>query len=207
MNITVLTGYKGVCVYEETVSKNYEEYCSRYGYKFIKHFGNIPEINRFPYWIKQYLVMKYIGATDWLMWTDADTIVTNMTISLTDVIDENYDIIVTKEDVMQTGCILFRNSEWTRDFLRKWWDIGDANHEYWIRENINTNHILNDNNCMHNLIDIESSSESHIKYVNNKQFLVKHVHFEKGDFIMHVPGSTEEDKLHFITLYSNEIIR
>ena len=207
MNITILTGYTGTCAYEEIVTENFKEYSSRYGYTFIKRFNDIPEINRFPYWIKQYLIMEYIHTCDWLMWTDADTIVTNMTIPIESIIDGKYDIIIVKEDIVQAGCVLFRNTEWTTNFLRQWWGIGDSNHEYWKRETINKDHILNDNSCLHNLIEIDNSIEDHIKYVTNKQFLVKHVHFETGDFIVHIPGSTEEDKLQFLTNFSKEVIR
>lgn len=69
---------------------------------------------------------------DYLMWIDADLIFLDMGMRLEQIAAENPQahIIVSAEHagsttLMNSGSILVRNSKWTREFLRDWWEYAD----------------------------------------------------------------------------------
>ena len=68
---------------------------------------------------------------EWVVWMDADLIITDMRYSMEDIIhthahDDDTHIVISSErhaasGVANTGCFLIRNSQWSRDFLASWW--------------------------------------------------------------------------------------
>ena len=75
---------------------------------------------------------------DYVVWLDADLVIIDWTFSIEELIIENpeKDIILSAEHhaetgVANTGSMIIRNSEWTLNFLQKWWDTFDhsINHD------------------------------------------------------------------------------
>ena len=77
---------------------------------------------------------------DYIVWLDADLVFLDPLFSLEDVIldasqdqDIDIDLIISRDpypeevhSVVNTGMLIARNSDWTRQFLQKWWNMGDA---------------------------------------------------------------------------------
>ncbi len=67
--------------------------------------------------------------SEYFVWMDADLIVADFSLRLEDVIlqHSSADVIISSEfhaetGVANTGCFIVRNSQWSRDFLQRWWN-------------------------------------------------------------------------------------
>ncbi|KAH9568737.1 hypothetical protein CY35_03G093000 [Sphagnum magellanicum] len=115
----------------ELVTPNKKRYVERHGYDFIDASGTLDK-DRPPSWSKILAVKTHLPAYDWVFWNDVDSVVTNPSIALEDIIysvvgdtafEDMPDFIVS-EDVtgVNAGMFFFRNSEWSRQFLDLWWN-------------------------------------------------------------------------------------
>eukprot|EP00252_Welwitschia_mirabilis_P023880 TRINITY_DN6877_c0_g2_i1.p1 TRINITY_DN6877_c0_g2~~TRINITY_DN6877_c0_g2_i1.p1 ORF type:complete len:359 (+),score=32.99 TRINITY_DN6877_c0_g2_i1:394-1470(+) len=116
------------------VEPNKKKYAHLHGYDFIDA-SDIVDKSRPPSWSKILAVRNNLAKYDWVFWNDADSLVTNPTIALEDILysvtgdkewDDMPDFIVT-EDVtgVNAGMFFFRNSEWSKWFLDLWWNQTD----------------------------------------------------------------------------------
>ena len=69
---------------------------------------------------------------DYVVWLDADLVITDMNYSLQDVVAAagGADITISAErhaatGVANTGCFVVRNTQWSRAWLQRWWDEFD----------------------------------------------------------------------------------
>jgi citrate lyase synthetase len=113
MKIKVISGFEGNCDFSEPFLKTVGEYCGKFGYEFIPNHGNKGEIfkhrNGF-WWGKLYLVEKYLHDCDYVLWIDTDCICINFEKRIEDLLTSDFDILMTKEDVPESGVMLFNNS-------------------------------------------------------------------------------------------------
>lgn len=65
----------------EVVSPNKAAYAKRHGYQFIDA-SDVVDTSRPPSWSKILALKRHLRESDWLFWTDADSLVTNFTIRL-----------------------------------------------------------------------------------------------------------------------------
>jgi hypothetical protein len=209
MKIKIVTGYEGYCVYKDILIENLLEYCSKHNYQLFYKFQDWEHTNRYPYWRKLELIRNNLFDCDYLLWIDADCMFIDMNRKLESIIDDN-DFFITKEDVVQAGCFLIKNTTQVSDFLKYWWDKGEIN-KYWkdyTDENGIYNAPNNDNTILTNILD-NSEESIRFKYLTNMEFVTKHVHFYNNQncFIVHTVGSLEEEKFSFMSDFKNKIKR
>lgn len=82
-------------------------------------------------WGCVYMLKKYIADYDYLLWLDADAVVTRFDMSLERFIHQSpdRDILACNDwpngtSIINTGAILVKNSFWTKRFLDEWWERG-----------------------------------------------------------------------------------
>lgn len=97
---------------------NFISYAAKHGHDLI-FFDQTIDTTRPPQWSKVKAVRHVLSDYDWVWWLDIDALIMNHSISLTDIIDENYDIIFTKNkySVISNGSSFFKNTELTIQFL------------------------------------------------------------------------------------------
>lgn len=202
MRVKVITGFEGVCEFKEPFTRTVSKYCDRFGYEFIPEFGKKGKVFKHPkgyWWGKQYLIEKHLKDCDWLLWIDADCIAINFERSI-ESITGDFDILMTKEEVIETGVMLFRNSEWTRDFIKYWCDYSDEHTTTDPNDRINNNHEV-----LKRIVARGGELLNRIKFVSDTDFTIKHVHFNSrtsNTIFMHAPGSIAKEANHFMELYS-----
>lgn len=80
-----------------------------------------------PSWSKILAVKHYLKDHDWVMWLDADTIVTNPDIRLESLVPRSTngpDFVITVDGGgYNAGIWLLRRSDWAYKFLDRWWDM------------------------------------------------------------------------------------
>ena len=125
-------------------------------------------------WYKPKLIMEVLDTynPDYVLFLDADAIVSDKSYKIEDFLVEGYDCIVTEDygpSVMNGGVLLFKNTEWTKMFLQKWWEISEElmgpngepigyfNQALW-----------HDQTCFGYLYNNNSDYRSKIKILNNE---------------------------------------
>lgn len=124
MRIAIVTLYTPeIANYAELTSQNKLEYANKYGYDFIEYKETL-DPTRPASWSKIQALLRNMDNYDWLFWTDADSIITNMEIPLTKWIDDGYKIIWCQDiDTQYSNCgqMLVKCCRSNKDFLELVW--------------------------------------------------------------------------------------
>ena len=171
-----------------------EDYCHRHGYGFRLYTSGFAE-DRHPSWSKILFVQDALKSYPWVMWVDADAIVTNSDVGLEQFLDDKYMMIVGKQNwtdqvwnSVNFGVFLIRNDPDVDEFFNMVWaDTKDTEDNGW--EQVGVRRVM----------EVEPF-KSKIKVVCRREFnsLVYHECFgpvgdinhdteswHKGDFIAH----------------------
>lgn len=123
---------------EEIKNENYEsllnkkKYCDSYNLDYKFFYGRLS--NRHAQWDKIQAVLQVLPQYDYVVWIDTDAVFNNFKTSLLELIEENlkYDGLfchdvcyiegVNNHLLMNAGVMIFKNSEWSFDFLTKVWN-------------------------------------------------------------------------------------
>lgn len=65
---------------------------------------------------------------DYVLFLDADAIFVSNNYKIENFIDDKYDCIVTEDhgpSIMNAGVLLFKNTDWSKNFMNEWWEISD----------------------------------------------------------------------------------
>ncbi|MFF0494451.1 glycosyltransferase [Nocardia sp. NPDC004068] len=98
-----------------------QNYCERHGFAFYG-YTDVFTTDRAPHWSKIPAVERHLGEHDWLYWIDADAVITNFDFDLRALCDDDYDLIVTHDELgLNSGSFLIRNNDVTGELLRLAW--------------------------------------------------------------------------------------
>jgi hypothetical protein len=178
MNIVVTQFWTNNLSYGQYTKAINEKYCVDKDYTYHLETDTNKIINglngRSYTWYKPKLIMEVLEQhnPDYVLFLDADAIVSDNSYRIEDFIVDGYDCVVTKDygpSVMNAGVLLFKNTEWTKSFLQKWWDISEEltgpNGEsagYYHRG------LWHDQTCFGYLYNNEPDYKSKIKIIDNK---------------------------------------
>ena len=112
---------------------NHYAYGKKYGYTVIDQ-SKLLDSTRPPAWskIRAVQAMLTLYQCEWVLWLDADTVIMNSSIPLESILpfqdlkeNQAIDLIVTTDRryTANSGVWLIRNSEWSKQFLRDWWNL------------------------------------------------------------------------------------
>lgn len=205
MNIAVLQFYTSNInygVYSEMIN---QKYCEDKGYTYVceKNTERITSIcdGRSFHWGKVKLVQELLDTDkfDYILFLDADAIISDFNQNIEDFIDSDHDMVFA-EDVgyhssMNTGVFLVKNSEWSKNFLKTWWESGetykgkDAPFGLEImEENLEKAGyfkwaLWHEQTCITLLYRNNDEVKNHIKIISSRSF--NHLHYNEGNFIFH----------------------
>lgn len=179
--------------------KNKESYCRIHHYDFIMGDHVLDDARPIP-WTKILLLLEVMKNKEckWVFWTDADSLIMNKEIKLEDLIDEDCDLIITKElHYYNSGQFLLKNSEWSRDFLLKVYSHDECIHHGWWEQMAIIIELQDQNNMKHTKVLPRKSLNSHHKDLNPADG------YSKGDFIIHFLGERDVARLKMLmTIYA-----
>jgi len=99
-----------------------------HGYSILNASSLLSD-ERPPSWSKILAVQNHLPEYTWILWMDADSIVTNMQVQLEDVLpsrSSSLDLVITKDaGGYNAGVWAIRSSAWSRDFLEQWWALSE----------------------------------------------------------------------------------
>jgi galactosyl transferase GMA12/MNN10 family len=118
----------------------------------------------------------------WMLWSDADALIVNQSIPLTDIIDDRYDLLMSVDWLMlNAGVILIKCSPWTEDFLQT---------VYNARE-FDSAAALDQSSFQHHVDTIPGAKE-HIRFIPKRIINVYPEEYIPGDFLLHMAGKLYE---------------
>ena len=187
--------------------ENKRSYCEMHGYDFICEEDWL-DPSRPIQWSKILLLEKVLKNCDykWIFWTDADSLFMNLSIRLEDLVDSEYNLIISNDyNGINTGEFLIKNCPWSAQLLSGIYaHVECINHPWWEQQALR--------------IEIEQCPEllSSIKIVPQRlfnsfppeiagnQFTAL---YQTGDFILHFAGIKNLDRLEALfDKYSKEVV-
>lgn len=120
-----------------------EAYCQKHGYEFRRYVFSKEELHsrssgRYGAWAKVQLLTSILrepdtfSEQDYLVWVDADALVIDHVVELSSFVERSggADLIIGEDvadtDWLNTGVVLLRATEWSRDLLALWWSEGGS---------------------------------------------------------------------------------
>ena len=171
-----------------------QEYCSRYGYEFFvlkeTKYSPIMGFNKIHYVLD---IFKQRPDIEWLLFSECDATITNLTIRIEDKIDNDFHFIVPVDRLnINSGNFLARNSEEGRAYLQMIVDLEETYTDVeWAEQQV--------------IIDTLADLSSIVKvvpqrYMNSyiqepydycdvtQDILGNSAEWQSGDWIVHWPG-------------------
>lgn len=192
--------------------QNKKDYAKLHGYHLFDA-SHLIDTSRPPAWSKIKAVSHLLGpsmACEWVLWTDADTVIMNSDIRIEDILpaDASKDLLVAsdKGGGYNSGVFLFRNSEWSLQILQEWWEMtefvqppglslsGDnAAMKALLRDMKDfEEHVLVPPRCTFNsfakFLTVGESIGLDMDHLDDMDWFMDSEHYHKGDFIAHTPG-------------------
>lgn len=193
------------------------KYAARYGYRLIDG-SYLLDKRRPPAWSKIKAVQDLLinQACDWVMWMDADTVIMNSSIQITDFLPPAHSpidwlVASDKGGGYNSGVFVVRNTSWSKRLLQEWWDMKDfvrplglslsgdnaalkALLALKLQDPSQSQHIGVPPRCTFNSFAKFLSLRESQTLVDDKESLkakewyMDNEHYHKGDFIAHTPG-------------------
>ena len=204
MNIVVAQFYTSNVSYGPYAEAINKKYCDEKGYTYFCEKDN-DKINssldtRAPTWYKPKLAEDVIAQLnpDYILFLDIDAIISDFNQNIEDFIDSNYNMIFAEDvghhSIMNAGVFLLKNNEWSRNFLKTWWDSAenykgkDARDLSIMEENLEKvgyfkQALWHDQTCLTMLYESDKDIENNIKVISNRLF--NHREYNEGNFIFH----------------------
>jgi hypothetical protein len=174
------------------------QYAQIHGYRFVEH-RSLLDITRHPAWNKIMAVRKAMSASraQWILWVDADAVIMNYEHRIEDLIEEGCDLIFGSDfNGLNSAVFLARNCEWCRQFFDAVYSLGDVNYDpdhYGPKWEQNTiKHLLNN----------FSGINEHVALHPENRMNALPGNYKAGDFILHLGGLSNEERLKALTEYN-----
>jgi glycosyltransferase involved in cell wall biosynthesis len=211
----------GFCDFIDVSIPNFTEYCDKHGYTLISEEVDIDYYAGFhPTWIKILLLLKYINEYDYVVWIDADCVVTDVSIKLEDLITNNQlDLILPKLEIdrntntmwttITTGFMIWRNSDWSVKTLNHLLlTAGNYSFDYFHEQSVLDNFLIDNGyyNVCDNLLYKYEEDLNDVVVTNNVSVLPYkyHRYWDDGDvpFIYHAGGDSSTKKIRMNNMLS-----
>jgi hypothetical protein len=200
--------------YEKMVGLGIENkrlYCEKHGYDFI-YTNESLDLSRPIPWSKIKLLANALKQKDykWVFWTDADALIMNQAIPLEDLIDENYDLILTKDmNEINSGNFLLKNSEWSKQFLETIYNHTECiHHPWWEQQAIITEHKNNEDVQKRTRIVPQRVMNSYSSELLYRLAIPGSLssNFQSGDFIIHFAACPKNELENYMQKYAALVV-
>ena len=183
MKIKVIQYYTSNISYGQYSKEINEKYCSLHSYDYYCETDDVKIQNkikdRAPTWYKPIFINEHLHDCDYVLFIDADAVFDDWSKKIEEYVEKNYDFVVTEDhgpSVMNAGVILVKNTDTSKNFLKKWWELA---------ENLNNlkNGLWHDQTCFGLLAKYNDDHKNKIKIVTNR--FLNHREYNKGALIFH----------------------
>lgn len=164
--------------------RNHVHYCSKHGYDYIYYNDSLVP-REIVTWNKIYVIKKHLRKYKWVIWIDSDAIFTNMNITLESIIEksENNSLLVC-DDIggwsFNSGVMFWKNNDWSHEQLKHICNMEHLTHARGAEQQ--------------QLINLLHGKSGYNIYP--RKLFNQHPHeYEDGDFILHMMGKEEHERI------------
>ena len=219
MNIAILTiGTNNINLYSKYVFPINQSYAHTHKYCYIQYNDTLDNTRPIP-WSKILAIKQQINNFDWIFYIDADAIFFNHDIRIEDIIDEKYNLIISKAmgqnwvnqfylndsefENINTGVFLIKGkNSWSSYLLDYIYSrTNRINHHWW------ENQALSDIYKEHNMA-INSKIKIVDQYILNgfENLMYDYKDFNNDQYIIHWAGIPSYDKEYFANIRYQEFL-
>lgn len=184
---------------------NLRKYCLKHGYDLHEI---LIENDKYFYEKHYDFHVLFERGYDLIYYCDVDSLLTNHSIRIEDLIDEEHDIFITKDfNELNGGSVVWKNSEWGRKInlhiiaeKDKWGNEQNVINHYWDKPEWGGKVKVLPQNKM--------NSYDYSLYFECKEYQGRHDlgDWKERDFLIHFPGLSPTDKLAMMNEYKDKII-
>lgn len=189
------------------------EYCERYGYKFFvlkeNKYSPVMGFNKIHYSLE---ILKENPDVEWLLFSECDATITNLTIPMEDKINNDYHVIfpIDRLDI-NSGNYLVRNSEQGRGYLQMIIDLEPQYlNDVWAEQRVIIDTIKDNLNIVKLVPQyyMNSYQQKGYDYCNVAfDILGNRGEWQSGDWIVHWPGAYKPIRIALAKEMLEQIIR
>lgn len=196
-----------ITAYTENISNisdlSYES-MAKYGDKHgIPHSRYLLEdLTRAASWYKIPLILsKFDEGAEYVMWIDADTLITNYNFDVRSLLDDSNLYICRDINGINCGVMIWKNCQETRDILDKIWSMTDYDdHMWWEQAALMHLYDTNFNNITASVKFIKQN------VINAYDYNLYGMSFEEGQFnnesmLIHFPGIGAQHRVQLMQYY------
>ena len=179
---------------------NKKEYCERHGYGFhcktdIK-FDKMVGFEKIPIVLNAF---KEHPEYEWILFAEADTMITNFTVKIEDLVDNDYHFMVAVDvNDINAGVFLARNTEEGRNYLQFILDQKPNYLNNWQAEQAVIQDSYKDNKHIVKLVNqrfFNSFDYRIYHYIDHRDCLWQDGNWLPGDFIIHWPAVDQDNRI------------
>lgn len=173
--------------------RNKKQYSVKHGYDFIV-YHKVLDKTRPPAWSKILALLNHLKDYDWLYWSDADSLIMNMAIKLESLIDNNFNMIISREvdcRNLNTGSFLIKNCIWSEKLLQRVYKQSNfINHRWW--EQAALQFVFEQDPSLLAKVKVlhQRALNSHLLFGQAPEGF-----FKDGDFVLHFYGPSQKELL------------
>jgi mannan polymerase II complex MNN10 subunit len=154
---------------------------------------------------------------EWFWALDLDALITNGDAKATDLLDDKYDLVVTRDcNWFNAGSFFIKNSEWSKNFLRQGTVVDIV-----LNVTNPSPDFFREQAAIMNVKDANPGYDSHFKWIPQKQMNAysdypgicnkahekDHPVWESGDLVLHFPGHSSASWFHdFLKEWNAKVI-
>lgn len=183
--------------------ENKRNYCQQHGYDFICISESL-DINRPIVWSKILAVLNLMKNKEykWIFWSDADALIMNLATRLEELIDDDFDFIISKDlNGYNAGHFLIKNCEHSHQFFNQVYTHTELINDGFMEQASITKELLNPENSSRTKVIpqrlFNSYAEEFVGHILESTF-------ETGDFIIHFAGIKNKNELKKLFEFYNQ---
>jgi|DEB0MinimDraft_6_1074348.scaffolds.fasta_scaffold43152_1 hypothetical protein len=170
--------------------ENIQDYCDRYGYKFITE-DKILCKDRHQSWSKILLLQREMKANqdyDYVVWIDDDILICDKNKRFEEFLNEKFDSLLICDDIainpFNCGFMVFKNNKSSYKMCQDVWELGEKYSEWKQRPNW-------EQECFkiyYNELISKNKNQTEIKILPHRTLQSIHMKYKNGDFSIHFAG-------------------
>jgi hypothetical protein len=204
MKIVIAQFYTSNVAYGQYAEAINQKYCEEKGYTYFceKDDNKIQKalIDRAYTWYKPLLIEDVIEQhnPEYILFLDIDAVISDFNQNIEDFIDSNYSMIFTQDvghhSAMNAGVFILKNNDWSRKFLKTWYESADIfmpedSRDLPIMEqNLGKvgyfkRALWHDQTCLTTLYENNKDVSDNINIISNRY--LNYNEYNEGNFIFH----------------------
>jgi len=195
----------------QITAPNKAAYCQRRGYAWLPCTSGF-DPSRPVAWSKLLFLQRHLPDYEWIMWSDADSLITNPAIKIESLIRTKADLVITMDKVgFNSGSFLIRNSSWSLAFLAEAWSLPAqpaALHGF----DIWSDRLWENRAFVQLLLAFRHRRHTQVlpqrrlnSYLADTQRPDENADHQPGDFVLHLPGTAHEKRLSVLSKYASRL--